>query len=646
MFLAAFLTLFLELALIRWLSENIIYLSYFTNFVLIASFLGIGLGFLTRDSRLWFFGKLPLVLLALVSAAIVFPVEISRPSGDVSFVGYGEPSGAPIWLVLTLVFGAVTFMMVGAGQLTASYFGKFDALTAYRLDILGALAGIVLFTLLSFLGGPPFVWAVIVAGTVGFLGRGRLSGLSLVGLAGLVVVLGAQSLVAEYSWSPYYRLELIEVDDRQFINTNGIPHQAIAPVAELEAVGALVSAPYSVLDPAQIDRVLVVGAGNGNDVAYALAKTGALVDAVEIDPGIARIGELVHPDRPYDDDRVTLFIDDGRAFLENTEAEYDLILFALPDSLTLVSGQSSLRLESYLFTVEAFEAAQSRLSPSGVFAMYNAYPAPWVIDRLAATAHEVFGQDPCVDRLAETVAMIAVGPGTVCENSSGWDSLAAAPIADDRPFLYIRTPGIPGLYLVAIIAALLGSALAVGAGLRRSASPRGYGDLFFMGAAFLLLETKSIVLYSLWFGATWVVNSLVFAGVLLSVLAAIEVTRRASMPLPFLYVVLGAALAVAWVVPPDSLLSLSLGLRWFVASVLTFTPIFVANLVFAERFRTSASSTTAFGINLLGAIVGGVIEYMALVTGYRALVVVVGLLYSGAFLLWRRQNQEPLIAPG
>ena len=53
------------------------------------------------------------------------------------------------------------------------------------------------------------------------------------------------------------------------------------------------------------------------------------------------------------------------------------ILFALPDSLTLVAGQSSLRLESYLFTVQAVQAARAHLKPGdGLFAMYNGRRRP------------------------------------------------------------------------------------------------------------------------------------------------------------------------------------------------------------------------------------------------------------------------------
>src|SRR6202035_3009397 len=85
----------------------------------------------------------------------------------------------------------------------------------------------------------------------------------------------------------------------------------------------------------------------------------------------------------YQDKRVSVYINDGRQFLDQTQTKYDMILFALPDSLTLVAGQSSLRLESYLFTLQAIEAAKAHLNPSdGVFAMYNYYRTQWLRDRL------------------------------------------------------------------------------------------------------------------------------------------------------------------------------------------------------------------------------------------------------------------------
>jgi hypothetical protein len=164
-----------------------------------------------------------------------------------------------------------------------------------------------------------------------------------------------------------------------------------------------------------------------------------------------------------------------------------------------------------------------------------------------------------------------------------------------------------------------------------------YIDLAFMGAAFLLLETKNIVQFALLFGTTWFVNALVTAGVLVSVLAAVEVSRRVVVRRPaLLYAALLAALIVAWAIPPSSLLSLSPVPRFVVAVIVAFTPIFLANMVFAQRFRDVGDSTTAFGANLLGAMLGGVLEYASLIVGYRWLLVFVAVLYGLAFLTgWR-----------
>jgi hypothetical protein len=163
---------------------------------------------------------------------------------------------------------------------------------------------------------------------------------------------------------------------------------------------------------------------------------------------------------------------------------------------------------------------------------------------------------------------------------------------------------------------------------------RRYVDLAFMGGAFLLLETKNVVQFALLFGTTWFVNSLVFAGVLLSVYLAIETARHLRMPpLWMLYALLFAALVVAWAVPQESLLALSPVPRFVAAVAIAFAPIYLANLVFAQRFRDVAASNVAFAANLLGAIVGGMLEYLSLLTGYRFLLVIVGVLYALAFLL-------------
>jgi hypothetical protein len=208
---------------------------------------------------------------------------------------------------------------------------------------------------------------------------------------------------------------------------------------------------------------------------------------------------------------------------------------------------------------------------------------------------------------------------------------------DDRPFPYLGTRTIPSFYLWMLALVLLVSVVLV----RTVAGPlrgmRPYADLFFMGAAFLLLETKNVVQFALLFGTTWAVNAAVFAGVLLSVLAAIEAARRVTIRRPLLlYAALLAALAAAWVIPQDALLDLPPGPRFAAGVTVAFLPIFLANLLFAVRFKGVGSSTVAFGANLLGAMVGGALEYLALVLGFNTLLLVVAVLYGLALLTGRR----------
>jgi SAM-dependent methyltransferase len=633
--------LFVELALIRWTGSNVLHLSYFSNFVLLGSFLGVGLGFLRARRAVDLSPWWPVLLLLLVGFVLAFPVQVDQSSEQILFFTAVEPTGLPAWLTLPLIFVAVAAVTAGLGEGVARLFPQFRPLDAYRLDLAGSLLGIGVFTLLSFLHAPPVAWGCLAAAAFVGLHWPRPRLWSVVALGLLVVLLGAESLTANVSWSPYYKVKTIENGDgRTEIWVNGIPHQASSRI-DGSADNGLREAPYQRVPGAPPRSVLIIGAGNGTDVALALARGAGSVDAVEIDPRLLEIGRERHPNRPYDDPRVRVHIDDGRAFLQRTETKYDLVIFALPDSLTLVSGASSLRLESYLFTREAIAVARDHLAPGGVFAMYNSYRKQWLIDRYAGTVAAVFGHSPCVDSVGDKAHYAAVVASLDPRDqrcAADWRPPGAAaavpaPATDDHPFPYLRERGIPRLYLLvlgAMLAFALVSVRVVGGPLRQL---RPYRDLFFMGAAFLLLETKNVTGFALLFGTTWVVNAIVFAGVLLTVLAAVEVSRRTRLPRPpALYAALALALAIAWLVPAQSLLSLAVPVRLLVAVAIAFAPIFCANLVFAQRFADTSGSTAAFGANLLGAVLGGSLEYLSLITGYHGLLVLTGLLYLAAFV--------------
>jgi SAM-dependent methyltransferase len=640
--------LFAELLVIRWIPANVIYVGFFRNFLLMASFLGIGLGILwgrrTGRQAVPLFGPLLLAVAILVLSGRV-SIQLESP-GEI-FFGLSEyENGADVnFLVLPALVGLSAALMASLAVPLGGLLKAMPPLKAYRWDIGGSLAGIAGFTLLSALGTPPLVWFLVLAVLLvlgGFAAGLRRASLVTAVTVGATLVVVAFSMKPTQLWSPYYRIDVDQTGQATTIDVNGIPHQVMWTT---EQAGKLVmyTQVYDWFPERTFDNVLIVGAGSGSDIAVALDQGATHVDAVEIDPVIQRLGTELHPEQPYADPRVTAINDDGRAFIRRTDATYDLVVFALPDSLTLVSTSANLRLESFLFTVEAFREVRERLAPDGVFVLYNYYRDDWLPQKIAGMLRDAFGSDPIVRLYGDAAATLAAGPliDSVGRMPPGDTvdaiELAAAPrpATDDWPFLYLLEPyiapyylGALGLILVFALFLVWRGAKAAGTSLRRF-SPH----FFLLGIAFLLLETRSLVTFSLLFGSTWLVNSLVFFAVLLSVLLAIVINGRFRLrnPMP-LYVALLVSIAVAYFIPPETLLIEPPWLRYLLASTLAFAPVFFANLVFSHSFRDTWTADMAFAVNLLGAMLGGALEYIALVTGYRALLLVVGVLYVLAWL--------------
>jgi hypothetical protein len=623
--------------------------------VLLASFLGIGIGFLRADSRWSLLPLAPVALALLVAFVLAFPVSIDTISRDRLLHGARGLPLLPEWLSVSVVFLLVAATLAALGQEAARSFRRFSPLEAYRIDILGSLLGIIAFSVLSFLWLPPVAWGAIVSLVLVALIWRRLRWWQIGSLVAVLALLGVESASSLDHWSPYYKIHAVHAAAPSLVRripthgvttlwANNIPHQTAYPLSTLRRLEPFYFYPYRHVDRTRLDHVLIVGAGTGNDVAVALSQGARHIDAVEIDPVIQSLGRRWHPDRPYQSRRVTVHINDGRAFIQNTGRRYDLILFALPDSLTLLTGQGNLRLENYLFTLESVRRVKSILEPGGTFAMYNYY-YPSLLDRYATTLVTVFGTDPCEEVGAQLSgrrqAVLTAGAGSTRNCASPWNGHRIPAATDDWPYPYLASHAIPSYYLWVLALVLTGSValvwLAGGAPMRM----RRYMDLFCMGAAFSLLETKNVVQFALLFGTTWFVNSLVFAGVLLSVYLAVEVARHVRLPRPqWLYVALIASLAVAWLLPQESILSLTPVLRFIVGAAVAFAPIWCANLIFAQRFRDVASSTVAFGANLLGAMLGGAIEYVALISGYRFLLVIVAVLYGLAFLIASARGRD------
>jgi len=619
----------------------VIYVGFFRNFLLMASFLGIGIGILWgRDPRripISPFGPLLLAVVLLVTQVQVTIYLSESTRADVDF------------LVLPLLVILATVIMAGLAVPLGPLLTSMPPLRAYSVDILGSMTGIVLFTVLSAAGTPPLIWflvlAIIASGLGLANGLSRASAVTAGSLAGVLLVVAASS-APNQTWSPYYRIDEYDSGGVMAVDVNGIPHQAMWPTDRI--VLPFYEQVYRWFPDREFDRVLIVGAGTGTDVALSLKHGAGYVDAVEIDPAIQAIGVRDHPNRPYDDPRVTRINDDGRAFLRRTTERYDLVLFALPDSLTLVSTSANLRLESFLFTDEAFREVRDHLANDGVFVLYNFYREDWLPQKIAGMLEAAFGSPPIVRFYGNTAATLAAGPMVAALHGGpppgeGVDvvDLANVPQAatDDWPFLYLREPFVAPYYLGAIAIILAFAVLLLArAAARSGTSIRRFSPHFFvLGVAFLLLETRSLVTFSLLFGTTWIVNSLVFFAVLASVLLAIVVNQRIRFRSPrLLYAGLFGSIALTLLLPPSTLLIEPAWLRYTLAAALAFAPVFFANLVFSYSFRDTRTADMAFASNLLGAVIGGAVEYVALISGYGFLLVVVALLYLAAWLLATR----------
>src|SRR5262249_21982189 len=141
------------------------------------------------------------------------------------------------------------------------------------------------------------------------------------------------------------------------------------------------------------DRVLVVGAGSGNDVAAALRAGAKQVDAVDIDRAIVEMGRAHHPEHPYDDPRVRVIIDDARhAFKTLPPRSYDVVAFGVLDSHTQL-GTSSVRLDNYVFTQESFSDAARLVKPGGRLVVSALTSPGWFRERYATMLTHACGAE-------------------------------------------------------------------------------------------------------------------------------------------------------------------------------------------------------------------------------------------------------------
>lgn len=155
--------------------------------------------------------------------------------------------------------------------------------------------------------------------------------------------------------------------------------------------------------------------------------------------------------------------------------------------------------------------------------------------------------------------------------------------------------------------------------------------LFFLGAGFLLVETRTIAQLGLLYGATWRVSAIAIAGILaLVLLANLVVARRGAPPRLTLYALLGLILLLNYAVPPGAALGGGVAAR-AAMTLFLLAPLFVAGLLFASAVREREQLAPALASNLVGAVLGGLLENLSMVTGFSALSLLALTLYAASF---------------
>ncbi len=693
---------YLEMTAIRLVSTEIRIFAYFKNLALIACFFGMGAGcLLEHRKRPRFVWTYP--LLTFIFLVVRMPKRLGFDLHGVVTTYLGKFNDMAVWsggetpardlgveagalALLALLVALLAGLFLPGGRLMAKLFSACPRrIPAYSANVLGSFVGIWLFSATSAFFWPPEWWIVtlFVLGAA-FLAHARHLLLAVVAAGAFVA---AEALVPRLPgteiWSPYQKLvhqpilvtgpDGTQVQTGTQVNVNDTFYQRIANLAPDFVARHIDLWPeardldymsYNLayrLKP-RPTRVLVVGAGTGNDVAAALRNGAGGVDAVEIDPAIVEIGRRDHPERPYDDPRVRVIVTDARSFLKRATARYDLIVFGALDSHTQASALSNIRIDNYVYTVESFREARALLQDDGLLWLVFSVERPFIAVRLRGMLREAFGHEPLIfiNRDLGQALVTGGGPtfvidrrGTLSErlarDSRIEEAIRQGAVAftgrvvlgtDDWPYLYLEKPAVPRLYIV-----VMGVILAMGAlfvrplvGHLRSLSP----FYFLMGAAFILVEVQAISKMALLFGTTWFVNSVALSAVLGMILIAnIIVVRLRIRALGPVFVCLALALVLNRVFPFAVLLGLTPFAKGMAAGVIMGLPVLFSGIIFAALFADAREPGRALGANLLGTIVGGACESLSFVTGISALALVALLFYIGAFVAWRRAGSEP-----
>ena len=339
-----------------------------------------------------------------------------------------------------------------------------------------------------------------------------------------------------------------------------------------------------------------------------------------------------------------MHINDARNFFRTAKQQYDLIIYGVLDSHTSLSHASNLRVDSYVYTREGITEAFKLLKPDGVVSIAFALPNESLGFKLSHILGDIPGAGkPLAVRVGydskTTTAFIAQkGRNAVLADPQafarfGFEDVSAhfaQPYSaeniptDDWPFFYMIKRTYPLSYMIALGMVLMLSYMFV----RKTIGwtepvERGYLPFFFLGAGFMLVETKAITELGLHLGGTWFVIAITITMVLLmAFLANLLVQRKLAPRTSIAYLGLLASLLLGYFSARnhDLIAFSSPMLNMIVSCVVLTIPLFFSGFVFSSLIaKPGQNISTALAYNLMGALFGGLMEYNSMYFGFAFL---------------------------
>jgi SAM-dependent methyltransferase len=450
-------------------------------------------------------------------------------------------------------------------------------------------------------------------------------------------------------WSPYSRLDFYELSDGRLAGLYNRAQQWSVGDPEFDI--AVRREIYSNIK----GDVLVVGTGGGYGL---LSLTEAdSITAVELDPGVVRAmrGPLSKYNRNIYNEIDQIFAGDGRAFLDKTDKDFDVIIFEAADLSYSTTPRSFVSIENYLYTIEGVQKALEHLRPDGVFLILvtkELIPAPKFINalpeeikwRLFEGEIEVMKTVPMnFDFLIASFSSDVITHwDKYIENSNlglrslGSDELAEKnefgldPITDNRPLLYFAGwhQALPFFFLLILLAVTTGVIFI------NSTKRKNILFFIFLGTAFMITELYVINSMRAYLGGYLETSSMLLGVLILGTAFGTIFYNRFSDKSASVLLVISVVFMMAMLFYAPLTLPVYLKIVW-ICFALAPASFFMGTLFPKALVRADKNHITVYyAIDTIGASAGLVLFYLLILAGGFSLVAVFGLiLYTMALFM-------------